>query len=79
MTCVFSLQGVQALASIKIFSGDDDVKLFFDSTSGLPDFSRYQNRKNVDYEHKMYQMVIKYPKCQSNIQNGRKMFQYSPV
>jgi hypothetical protein len=35
------------------------------SCSGLPDFSWYmilKTGKNVPNEHKMYQMVIKYPK-----------------
>jgi hypothetical protein len=36
------------------------------SRAGLPDFSLVHDTKtgkNVPNEHKMYQMVIKYPKC----------------
>jgi hypothetical protein len=35
--------------------------------------------KNVPNEQQMYQMVIKYPKCQSNIPNGHKFYQYFPI
>jgi hypothetical protein len=40
---------------------------------GLPDFSWYMIPKpelNVPNEQKMYQMVIRYPKCPLNIPNG---------
>jgi hypothetical protein len=39
----------------------------------------YPNRKNVPNEHKMYQMVIKYPKCLLNIPNGHKIYQHFPI
>jgi hypothetical protein len=32
--------------------------------------------ENVPNEHKMYQMVIKYPKCPYNIPNGRKIYPF---
>jgi hypothetical protein len=42
------------------------LTVFFGSGSGLPDFSWYvtpEPEKNAPNGHKMYQMVIKYPKC----------------
>jgi hypothetical protein len=48
------------------------------SAAGLPDFSLYmipKNGKNVPNEHKMYHMVIIYPKCLFNIPNGHKIHQ----
>jgi hypothetical protein len=50
--------------------------------SGLPDFSLFmipKPEKNVPNEHKMYQMVIKYPKCLYNIPNGPKIYQHIPI
>jgi hypothetical protein len=45
-----------------------------DSETGLPDFSWYvhdtKTGTKIRNEHKMYQMVIKYPKCLENIPNG---------
>jgi hypothetical protein len=32
-----------------------------------------KTRKNVPNEHKMYQMVKKYPECLQNISNGHKI------
>jgi hypothetical protein len=54
--------------------------LAFDS--GLPDFSWYmvpQPEKNVPNKHKMYHMVIKYPKCPINISNGHTIFKHFPI
>jgi hypothetical protein len=34
--------------------------------------------KNVHNEHKLYQMIIKYPKCPLNVQDGHKIYQHFP-
>jgi hypothetical protein len=54
----------------------------FQLYAGLPDFSWYmipRPEKNVPNEHKMYQMVIQYTKCQPNIPNGYKIYQHFPI
>jgi hypothetical protein len=51
----------------------------FRPKAGLPDFRFFQNRKNVPNQHKMYQMVIKFPKCLKNIPNGHKTYQHFPI
>jgi hypothetical protein len=38
-----------------------------------------KNGKNVPNVHKMYQIVIKYPKCPLNIPNGHKIYQHFPI
>jgi hypothetical protein len=35
--------------------------------------------KNVPNEHTMYQMVIKYPKWQSNVPIGHNIFKHFPI
>jgi hypothetical protein len=35
--------------------------------------------KNVPNEHKMYQMVIKYPKCHQNVSNSCKIYPHFPI
>jgi hypothetical protein len=35
-----------------------------------------KNGKNIPNKHKMYQMLIKYPKCPQNIPDGHKVYQH---
>jgi hypothetical protein len=49
--------------------------LSLEERAGLPDFCWCmipKPEKNVPNEHKMYQKVIKYPKCLRNFPNGHK-------
>jgi hypothetical protein len=43
----------------------------------MPDFigTTYQNEKNTQRNHKMYQMATKYTKWPQNIPNGHKIYQ----
>jgi hypothetical protein len=43
------------------------------SGPGLPEFSWY-NRKNIPYDHKIYQMVIKIQNGHNKIQYGHKKY-----
>jgi hypothetical protein len=50
------------------------------ASTGLPDFSWYRKEKPDFFpnEHKMYPMVITYPKCPENIPSGYKTYRHFP-
>jgi hypothetical protein len=49
--------------------------------SGLPDFLVRDTKtgQNLPNEHKIYQIVIKYPKCPYNIPNVHKIYQHFTI